>query len=273
MAVECDGATYHGALWARERDRLRQEILEGLGWRFHRVWSTDWFYRREAEIARLRDALQAARAGDPAPAPEPVADVTPEPVTEEPAAPPTPMRPPYVTATFAIPKGVEPQDVPVQAMALLVRRIVDIEGPVHADEVARRVATLFGKERAGSRIAQATALGLAAARRSDPTLTEEDGFWWNAAQAEAPPVRDRSSVTGPLLRADMLPPLEIRAAAVQALRENGTLSADEMPTAIARLLGFQRAGTEMRQAIGRVMERMVADGVVRQDDKRIGPTQ
>jgi very-short-patch-repair endonuclease len=273
MAVECDGATYHGALWARERDRLRQEILEGLGWRFHRVWSTDWFYRREAEIARLRDALQAARAGDPAPAPEPVADVTPEPVTEEPAAPPTPLRPPYVTATFAIPKGVEPQDVPVQAMALLVRRIVDIEGPVHADEVARRVATLFGKERAGSRIAQATALGLAAARRSDPTLTEEDGFWWNAAQAEAPPVRDRSSVTGPLLRADMLPPLEIRAAAVQALRENGTLSADEMPTAIARLLGFQRAGTEMRQAIGRVMERMVADGVVRQDDKRIGPTQ
>src|SRR5690606_33460021 len=43
LAVECDGATYHSALWARERDRQRQEVLEGLGWRFHRVWSTDWF--------------------------------------------------------------------------------------------------------------------------------------------------------------------------------------------------------------------------------------
>jgi hypothetical protein len=42
LAVECDGATYHSAVWARERDRLRQEVLEGLGWRFYRIWSTDW---------------------------------------------------------------------------------------------------------------------------------------------------------------------------------------------------------------------------------------
>jgi REase_MTES_1575/AAA domain len=62
LAVECDGAAYHGALWARERDRLRQEILEGQGWRFHRIWSTDWFYRRSEEINRLRTALEMARA-------------------------------------------------------------------------------------------------------------------------------------------------------------------------------------------------------------------
>ncbi len=43
LAVECDGATYHSALWARERDRLRQDVLEHLGWHFHRIWSTDWF--------------------------------------------------------------------------------------------------------------------------------------------------------------------------------------------------------------------------------------
>ena len=56
LAVECDGATYHSALWARERDRLRQDVLEQLGWRFHRVWSTDWFYDRQTEIERLRSA-------------------------------------------------------------------------------------------------------------------------------------------------------------------------------------------------------------------------
>ena len=39
LAVECDGATYHSGLWARERDRLRQEILESMGWRFFRIWS------------------------------------------------------------------------------------------------------------------------------------------------------------------------------------------------------------------------------------------
>jgi len=61
LAVECDGATYHSALWARERDRLRQGILESLGWRFHRIWSTDWFYRRTAEITRLKSELETAR--------------------------------------------------------------------------------------------------------------------------------------------------------------------------------------------------------------------
>jgi superfamily I DNA and/or RNA helicase len=62
LAVECDGAAYHGALWARERDRLRQEVLESQGWRFHRIWSTDWFYRRPDEIKRLKTVLEAARA-------------------------------------------------------------------------------------------------------------------------------------------------------------------------------------------------------------------
>ncbi|MEO1745336.1 MAG: hypothetical protein AAFR13_02290 [Pseudomonadota bacterium] len=60
LAIECDGATYHSSLWSRERDRLRQEVLEHLGWRFHRIWSTDWFQRRESEKERLREALELA---------------------------------------------------------------------------------------------------------------------------------------------------------------------------------------------------------------------
>jgi superfamily I DNA and/or RNA helicase/very-short-patch-repair endonuclease len=60
LAIECDGATYHSALWARERDRLRQEVLEGLGWRVHRIWSTDWFYRRDEQLRKLKAALDAA---------------------------------------------------------------------------------------------------------------------------------------------------------------------------------------------------------------------
>lgn len=56
LAVECDGASYHSSKSARERDRLRQEVLERLGWVFHRIWSTDWFDnpRRESEKLRLR---------------------------------------------------------------------------------------------------------------------------------------------------------------------------------------------------------------------------
>ncbi len=60
--IECDGASYHSGRTARERDRLRQEVLEGMGWRFVRIWSTEWFRRpaaaREELLGKVRDALR-----------------------------------------------------------------------------------------------------------------------------------------------------------------------------------------------------------------------
>jgi REase_MTES_1575 len=60
LAVECDGATYPSSYTARDRDRLRQQQLENLGWRFHRIWSTDWFMRKEEEIQRAMKAFHEA---------------------------------------------------------------------------------------------------------------------------------------------------------------------------------------------------------------------
>ena len=57
MAIECDGAAYHSSKTARERDRLRQEILEHSGWHFFRVWSTDWFYDKKKTVRRLLAAV------------------------------------------------------------------------------------------------------------------------------------------------------------------------------------------------------------------------
>lgn len=60
LAIECDGANYHSTPTARDRDRLRQQHLEALGWRFHRIWSTDWFMRKDEEIDRALRAFDAA---------------------------------------------------------------------------------------------------------------------------------------------------------------------------------------------------------------------
>jgi very-short-patch-repair endonuclease len=60
LAIECDGATYHSSKNARDRDRLRQEILERMGWRFYRIWSTDWFRNKSDEQFRLLAAAQEA---------------------------------------------------------------------------------------------------------------------------------------------------------------------------------------------------------------------
>ena len=58
LAVEADGASYHSGHTARERDRLRQMALEDRGWRFHRIWSTDWFRDPDAEIVKLLSVLE-----------------------------------------------------------------------------------------------------------------------------------------------------------------------------------------------------------------------
>lgn len=53
LGIECDGATYHSAKSIRDRDLLRQKILENKGWKIYRIWSTDWFKNREREIEKL----------------------------------------------------------------------------------------------------------------------------------------------------------------------------------------------------------------------------
>jgi very-short-patch-repair endonuclease len=62
LGVECDGATYHSSKSARDRDRLRQDVLEGLNWRIHRVWSTDWYRNPEREFKRLLQNIDRLRS-------------------------------------------------------------------------------------------------------------------------------------------------------------------------------------------------------------------
>lgn len=60
LGIECDGATYHSSKSARDRDRLREEVIRSRGWNLHRIWSTDWFYNQRHEEDRLRSAILAA---------------------------------------------------------------------------------------------------------------------------------------------------------------------------------------------------------------------
>src|SRR3989338_9621044 len=57
LGIECDGAAYHSSHSARERDRLRQSVLENMGWGIYRIWSPDWIHQRTVEIAKLKNAI------------------------------------------------------------------------------------------------------------------------------------------------------------------------------------------------------------------------
>jgi very-short-patch-repair endonuclease len=64
LAVEADGASYHSTPTARDRDRLRQQVLERRGWKFHRIWSTEWFRNPDSETERVVRAVEAALTGE-----------------------------------------------------------------------------------------------------------------------------------------------------------------------------------------------------------------
>lgn len=59
LGIECDGASYHNSLTARDRDRLRQEQLEKLGWKIYRIWSTEWFHNKATQVQLLVEKIKS----------------------------------------------------------------------------------------------------------------------------------------------------------------------------------------------------------------------
>jgi very-short-patch-repair endonuclease len=85
LAIEADGAGYRDSASVRDRDRLRKEHLERLGWRVHRLWSTAWFTDPAGELTKLRRAFDSAVTATP---PRPPASEPQEPEPQEAAVGP-----------------------------------------------------------------------------------------------------------------------------------------------------------------------------------------
>jgi very-short-patch-repair endonuclease len=116
LAVETDGASYRDSGSVRDRDRLRKQHLERLGWRFHRLWSTNWFQDPDTEVTKLRAAYAQAIASAPPP-PDP-----PPPPIPDPSAPPAPGIPdpsaPSIPPDSPDPlPNPEPLQPPIQALS------------------------------------------------------------------------------------------------------------------------------------------------------------
>ena len=206
LAVECDGYRYHSSVTARERDRLRQGVLERMGWRVYRIWSTDWYRnRRDAEQRLLQAVKQAASAPlaqTGASALPPLrtksemidADATRE--TTKSSDPYEGRVEPYDCYAEPIELGsLELHEVEAQQMARYLKAIVDIESPVHTDEVLRRLREACGISRAGRRIREAFAAGLGHGR-DQAMFSQHSSFLWRA-QERPVVIRKRDSDASP----------------------------------------------------------------------------
>jgi very-short-patch-repair endonuclease len=138
LGVECDGATYHSAATARDRDRLRQAVLEGLGWRLVRVWSSDWVRDRDKQVQRILAALEAAKK--PKPDAKPDTDIEKLPVVN--------WRPPKTTKQEFDSIEVVPDAAIVEAITATLTEF----GSMPAEDLIAAVSKRLGFKRTGPKI-------------------------------------------------------------------------------------------------------------------------
>jgi len=164
LGIECDGATYHSHRSARDRDKLRQEVLEKLGWKILRVWSTDWVKNPDRIVVEISSKVQDLLEQDGVSAAESM-----KPNNDAPGNAGTsqgtllvdgsdpsrlgrsqdpPLSPSHGFGTYLEyrPRGGRPNDV-----QSLIQAIVEQESPIHVDALVRRVAMVYGITKVGSR--------------------------------------------------------------------------------------------------------------------------
>ena len=260
--VECDGATYHRGATARDRDRLRQHVLESLGWRIVRVWSTDWWTNAGREAERLHHALSGmldkVRAGRAAAASVTEAAAVQKPVEDAviPAAVP-PNEVILAADTEAAPEdaadipptvapGAAPElfyDPAYQArLGEIIAELLSVRGPLREDKLVFAVARLHGFGRAGRDIKDR----ITGAIPNACTVTIEDigRFIWPAGVDPAGWTMFREPAPGRVTDPNDLPMAELVALARRYVAPG--LPDEAILTAMRNACGLQRMRETVR---------------------------
>ena len=285
LGIECDGATYHSARSARDRDRLRQQVLEGLGWRIHRIWSTDWFRNSDREVGKVIEAIEAAKVHVPSQPEVPPENDIPDSnrgeeesevdssVTSQPVLEPQEN---FLTERYELAEllistgGLYLHEVPSHKMANWIQDVVKIESPVHLDEVERRIATAVGVSRIGNRIQNTVKTAARQAARSDSVEIKGKFLYWT--EQEEITVRDRSELPSTSRKLDLIAPEEIEAAIKQIISDAFGIEREELAREVCKLFGFRSVSGDMRQGVGKVIEGLIEEGqLIWQGDSLVIP--
>ncbi|MBL8190617.1 MAG: DUF3320 domain-containing protein [Acidobacteria bacterium] len=273
--IECDGATYHSAATSRDRDRLRQEILERLGWRIHRIWSTDWYHDRNAQIARILSLIEQSREAAkrvPSNGVKSPLSTTSAPSVEKTNAVPTQTKvtlsapaklplPPLYQLTSVQPLGSPDQFHGAADSAILqtLLRIVQLESPIHLAEAVRRVAAHWQIARAGNRIRERIEQVVRSQAAQQKLFAVGEFLWWR--EQKTVPVRSRA-IPGYEFSAEEICPEEYEAAVMRALHSLKMAMNETLITETARLLGYERAGRKLAELITAAIVRLVQKGLM-----------
>ena len=292
LGIECDGATYHSSPAARDRDWLRQQALEGLGWRIHRVWSTSWVRDRDGELTAIEEAIERARADLPSQPPPPPDDELPpdpdnhtQPPRNTPDAGPKPSPPmsskpaagktsstgksdffyeEYVRADVRPLRGAA-HTFTVATLAERVVNIVKVEQPVHFETIVERLRSIMDIARAGARLRARIGAALDLAISSG--AIERDGDFLRLTEQSATSVRPRRD---PKRRIHHVADAELDAGLLLVTQQVYGATPPDLVRETARQFGWRRTGSDISMKLNERIERLVDNGqLLRQGDTLI----
>lgn len=259
LAVECDGAMYHSSKVARDRDRLRQSVIEGLGWKVHRIWGISWFRDRPGQERRLQKAIEESlnptggRSAPPTRGPV----VTMKPIDFD--ALPEWVEP-YVCATTAVRNPqLEMHDPNARPeIRRVLQEILRAEAPIHEERLLTTLREAWGVGRAGHRIRDAVDGAVRELeRRGD--CRKSGPFLYTPGQEEyeharVPDPEDESTRR----KAEHVAPEEFEHAVYWLVRDAHTIEQPDVVRSVARIFGWNRSGPDITAAVDDAIERLIA---------------
>ncbi|PMG64365.1 DUF3320 domain-containing protein [Vibrio lentus] len=267
LAVECDGATYHSSKSARDRDRIRQSVLEGLGWRFHRIWSTDWFRNRHKETERLGDSINSAIAyyeaydselfAEEVTKSKPKAAIERVEIEHQASAAVYQVLPTeklYLRLGDAIP------DVSTATLAEDILKVVDFESPIHVKQLSIRLLSAVGSSRSGARINRAILDGVGLLNRQGKV--ELDGEFIVAKSQDEITIRSRVDLPSNERKYDLIYDGEIAKAAIDTVKDTFSISSHDLVKSVTEVLGFSSTSKAMKVRTESILLELVNSGTL-----------
>jgi hypothetical protein len=259
-------------------------VLKDRGWRIHRIWSTDWFHRRQEQLQKVIAAIEKARLeseiDEEAEAEQEAAQADAhdlgtriergEPIEQGNGQTDAAWVMPYKEANFGVPSTTPIPDTNLPTLTDIVVKVVEIEGPIHREEVARRITSLWGRARTGNRISESISRAIQSGIRSGDLRADLE--FVSHTQQSAVPVRCRSNVTkgaANLKNPEMIPPAELRQAIHYLVADHVGLGRGEIPATVAKVLGFKAASAKLKDVIDKVLAHMVEENRLALRDEKL----
>jgi hypothetical protein len=248
---------------------LRQQVLRGMGWRIHRVWSTEWFYERQKALEAIVRSIEQAEAR---PSTEGVLIIPFKPPISRPSCAPKPP----MTAERKYASGIcyqlyRPsqqlhrdhllQRSHATALARTIGEFISVEAPVHYELLVERLKDLHGVERAGSNVQANIKRALDHAVRWQTVRHDSWSlFYYDPARQVH---TFRIPANGISRHVDQIAPEELAMAVLHLVEDQFGIAEDRTPVAVARLFGIERLGSEHADIIASVVDELVSEGTLR----------